>query len=154
MAYDKLSRGASYNYTSFKIINSDFTEIPKGTRFAFRGQNYVRILIRLFLDAIDKETYIDSGYSVTLVDKPQLLVLLPEVEIRRIALPLHIKGLGLVIYNTNEYVLIPIFIPAVKDDINILYRIFREIYLVDNLKVYMLLGNNIIGPKRIILDIS
>ena len=83
-----------------------------------------------------------------------MLVFLPEVEIRRIALLLRIKGLGFVIYNTNEYILILIFISTVKDGINILYRIFREIYLVDNLKVYILLGNNIIGPKRIILDIS
>ena len=57
-------------------------------------------------------------------------------------------------YNTDKYILIPIFIPAVKDGINILCRIYREVYLVDNLKAYMLLGNNIIGSKKMVLDIS
>ena len=70
------------------------------------------------------------------------------------ALPLRVKGLRLAMYNTNEYILIPIFIPAVKDGVNVLYRIYREVYLVDNLKAYILLGNNIIRPKKIILDIS
>ena len=76
------------------------------------------------------------------------------MKIRKIILPLRIKGLGLTIYNINKYILIPIYIPTIKDGVNILYRILKEIFLVDNLKVYILLGNNIIGPKRIVLDIS
>ena len=111
------------------------------------------ILIRLLINAIDQEIYINTGYGVTLVDKLQLLALLLYIEIRRIVLLLRIKGLGLVIYNTNKYILIPIFIPTVKDGINILYRIYREVYLVDNLKAYILLSNNIIRPKKIVLDI-
>ena len=68
---------------------------------------------------------------------------------------LRIKGLGLVIYDINEYVLILIYISTIKKDgTKILYRINREIYLIDYLKVYILLNNNIIGPKKIILDIT
>ena len=67
------------------------------------------------------------------------------MEIRRIALLLRIKGLGLLIYNTDEYILVLIFIPTVKDGVPILYRILREIYLVDNLKAYILIENDIIG---------
>ena len=38
--------------------------------------------------------------------------------------------------------------PAIKvDSTKILYRIVREIYLVNNLKVYILIGNNIIESK-------
>ena len=59
------------------------------------------------------------------------------------------------IHDTNEYILILIYIPAIKeDDIKVLYRINREIYLIDYLKVYILLGNNMIGSKKIILDIT
>ena len=34
-----------------------------------------------------------------------------------------------------------------------LYRILREIHLIDNLKAYIFLDNNVIGSKRIILNI-
>ena len=97
------------------------------------------------LDAINKQTCIDSGYNITLADRLWLLALLPQVEIRKIALLLRIKGLGLLIYNTDKYILVLIFIPIIKDGVPILYRILREIYLVDNLKAYILIENDIIG---------
>lgn len=51
-------------------------------------------------------------------------------------------------HDTEEYVLIPIYIPGIKKDgIKVLCRIVREIYLVENLKVYMLIGNDIVGPE-------
>ena len=51
--------------------------------------------------------------------------------------------------------MILIYIPTIKEDnIKVLYRINREIYLVDYLKVYILLDNNIIDSKKIILDIT
>ena len=56
-------------------------------------------------------------------------------------------------HDTAKYVLISIYISAIKGDINILYRILRKIYLIDNLKVYILLNNNVIDLKRIILNI-
>ena len=41
-----------------------------------------------------------------------------------------------------------------KDDIKIFYRIFREIYLVSNLKTYLLIDNNIIDLEKIMLNIA
>ena len=35
-----------------------------------------------------------------------------------------------------------------------LYRILREIYLINNLKTYMLIENNIIELKEIVLNIN
>ena len=56
-------------------------------------------------------------------------------------------------HDTAKYVLIFIYISAIKDDVNMLYYILQEIYLIDNLKAYMLLSNNVIDLKRIILNI-
>ena len=76
------------------------------------------------------------------------------MKIRRITLSLRIKSLNLAIYDINEYVLILIFILAIrKDDIKVLYRIFREIYLVSNLKAHLLIDNNVIDSKKVMLDI-
>ena len=45
-------------------------------------------------------------------------------------------------------------ISEVKNNIRILYRILREIYLINNLKTYILIENNIIELKEIVLNIS
>ena len=41
-----------------------------------------------------------------------------------------------------------------KNSIKILYRILREIYLINNLKTYILIENNIVKLKEIVLNIS
>ena len=83
-----------------------------------------------------------------------MLILLSQIEIRRIILFLHIKGLKLILYNINEYISISIYISAIKNDITIFYRITREIYLIDNLKVYILINNDIIKFEKIVLNID
>ena len=66
----------------------------------------------------------------------------------------RIKDLGSTMHDTDEYILISIYIFIVKkDDIKVFCRIYKEIHFVDNLKVYMLLNNNIIGFKKIVLNI-
>ena len=48
-------------------------------------------------------------------------------------------------HNTDKYVLILIYISAVKKNgTKIFYRIIREIYLISNLKAYILIENNIV----------
>ena len=147
---------ASAHHASVEIVHSNSTETASlGTGLAFRGWNYAHMLIRLLLDAIDQEICVDSGCGVTLADKPWLLALLPEVEIRRMASPLRVKGLGSAMHDTDEYVLIPMYIPSTKSDgTRVLCHITREVHLVDNLKAHMLLGNDVIGPERIVLDIA
>ncbi len=57
--------------------------------------------------------------------------------------------------NTNEYILILIYISTIKkDDTKILYRVYKEIHLINNLKAYILLKNNIINTKKIIFNIT
>ena len=76
------------------------------------------------------------------------------MNIRKIILSLRVKNLNLATHNTNEYILISIYISTIKkDDIKILYRIFREIYLISNLKIHLLINNNIIDLEKIMLNI-
>ena len=50
--------------------------------------------------------------------------------------------------------LIPLYISRTRNRTKLLYRIDREIYLVSNLKVYMLIGNDIVEPEQIMLNVS
>ena len=76
------------------------------------------------------------------------------MKIRKMASSLRVKGLRLTMYDINEYILILIYIFAVKkDDIKVLYRIHKEIHFVDNLKIHILLNNNIIDFEKIVLNV-
>ena len=68
--------------------------------------------------------------------------------------PFYIKSLKSIMHNIDKYVLISIYISTVKDNIKILYRIYKEIHLINNLKAYMLLNNNIINLEKIMLNVS
>ena len=74
--------------------------------------------------------------------------------IKRILKLLYIKSLNSTIHDINQYIVISIFISKVKNNIRILYRIFRKIYLINNLKIYILIENNIIELKEIVLNIN
>ena len=57
-------------------------------------------------------------------------------------------------HDTNEYILILIYISIIKkEDIKIFYRIFKEIYLINNLKTYLFINNNVINLEKIVLNI-
>ena len=75
------------------------------------------------------------------------------MKIRKIISFFYVKNLKLIIYNIDEYVLISTYIFIVKNNIKILYRIYKKIHFIDNLKAYILLNNNIINFKKIVLNI-
>ena len=55
-------------------------------------------------------------------------------------------------HDIDKYVLISIYIFVIKDNIKILYRIYKKIHFIDNLKAYILLNNDIINFKKIVLN--
>ena len=65
----------------------------------------------------------------------------------------HVKDLRSTMHDTNEYVLISIYILIIKNNIKVLYRIYKEFHFIDNLKAYMLLNNNIINLEKIMLNV-
>ena len=155
----KLSAAASSmtaNTFSVEIVESSATDCTNiGKSLAFHGWNYAHVAIRLFPKTIDIEVCIDTGCGITLADRTWLLSLLPEVLICRMSKSLRVKGLGSAMHDTDQYVLTPMFISGIKGNgVNMLCRILREIHLVDNLKAHMLIGNDIVGPEGIVLDVS
>ena len=77
------------------------------------------------------------------------------MEIKTISKSFRVKGLGVTIYETNQYVLILMYVSDVKeDDIKILYRIIKEIHLIDDLKTHIFIKNDIVEPKQIVLDVN
>ena len=57
-------------------------------------------------------------------------------------------------HDIDKYVLISIYIFIVKNDIKVLYRIYKKIHFIDNLKTHILLNNDIIDFEKIILNVT
>ena len=65
------------------------------------------------------------------------------------ASPISVRGIGSNHYSINEYMLLEIYLLGTRNGKDIRVKITREVYLVDGLKVKILLRTNIIGPKKI-----
>ena len=77
------------------------------------------------------------------------------MKIRKISKSLRVKNLNVIMHKTNQYVLISMYVSDVKEnDIKILYRIIREIHLIDDLKTHMLIENDIVELKQIVLNVN
>ena len=92
---------------------------------------------------------------MTLIDKLQLLSAVSDVVIYKIDTPLSVRGIGSTKHQTDEYIIIPIYFPGTQDGNNkVLTYIRREIYLVNNLRAKILIGNDISVPKGFVIDIT
>lgn len=65
------------------------------------------------------------------------------------------QEIGFTLYITNRYIFTPIYFLAVdKDSQIILVEIKKKIHIVKDLKVQILIGNNILPPERFAIDLK
>ena len=137
------------------ILRSDVDPSPDiGTGYGFRGWNYAKIQASLSADSDPGDVCLDSGAGVSLVDRAFFKAQYSNTPIRTMASPLKVRGLGTNRHETWEYAICDIHLPGTKEGLSATSVLRREVHLVDNLKANMLLGNDIIGPERIILDVA
>jgi len=93
---------------------------------------------------------LNTGYSVSLIDRQFLLRNLPKVQIHKMATLINVRGIGANKHQTNEYVILLIYLPSrcAKEEV-IAITSPREIHIINQLRAQMLIGNNILQPKKI-----
>ena len=80
--------------------------------------------------------------------------LLPQAVISRISSSLKIRGVGSSQHETSEYLITPCYFLGInKQNNKVLTCIRREIHIVNGLRANMLIKNDFIGPKEIIIDV-
>ena len=73
--------------------------------------------------------------------------------IRKIATKISIRELNNKIYYSDEYIVLIFYIKEVlKNNTRVFVKITREIYIVDNLKIRILIKFDILTSKRIVID--
>ena len=96
--------------------------------------------------------YININYIITIIDRTFILII---VKIRKIIIKITIRKLRFKIYYSNKFIIFIFYIKEVffnNNDIRIFAKIIREIYIIDNFKINMLIDIDIFILKRIIID--
>jgi len=92
------------------------------------------------------KVYLDSSYSIILIDYTYLRIVLPNVEIKKILVLILVYSIRNKIIKINKYTLIRIYILGTINRITSKALIIIEVYIVNNLKVNLLINNNTLKP--------
>lgn len=93
--------------------------------------------------------YIDSDYSVTLINRAFLLEQMPNTRIYIMASLILVRGIGSNYHSINKYVLLKIYLSGKRNGKDVRVKITRETYLIDRLKAKMLLSTDVIRSEKI-----
>ena len=138
-----------------KIVNSQASGAELGNGFAFRNWTYAMIAAKLSPENVEEDVCADTGCGVSLIDREWHKQQSPASPISKMATPLRVRGVGSSHHETSEYITQRIYLPATDDDGKpILACLHRELHIVDNLRAKMLIGNDIIGPEGIVIDVA
>ena len=139
--------------TSSVIIESDSPDLS-GTGMAFNKWHYATASVAFSIGGIAFSMCIDSGCTMSLIDRSFLKEQIPKATIQRVNRPIGVRGIGSSRYTTDKFVVIDLFIKGIVDGKNATAHLKREAHLVNNLKAKFLVGIDILAPERISLDLS
>lgn len=73
----------------------------------------------------------------------------------KMATPLKVRSIETLKHKTDKYILEALYFPAISNKGQRIVACIRcKLYLVDNLRANILIGNDIIGTKGITIDIA
>ena len=99
------------------------------------------------------DNYFDTGTSVTLEDRAYIRKV-PNLEVKKLATPIPVRGLENQITTTNEYVNLVSYIDGEVDSKPGTTCFTSKVHLVDNLKANILFRNDTITAQGIVVDLN
>ena len=102
--------------------------------------------LNLLLEQKSEINYLNFGCAVNLIDRIFLTKAYSKLSIKTITSPITIREIGSNKHETSEYVITPLYFPD-EDATTILTS--REIHIVDNLKINLLIDINIMISEKI-----
>lgn len=119
--------------------------------YGFRGWRYATAEARLSRFAPNEPTCLDTGCTMTLVDRNSLKGQAPSIRIERLPSPINVQGLGSNIHETGEFVNVSLHLPGSDGRTAV---ITREAHIVEDLKAKMLVGMDVLAPEGVIMVLS
>ena len=144
-----------FKFTSISIIVSD-VDFSKNvdTDHDFRDWSYARIHVALFFIVDVESVCLDIDAEIAFCDRQFFKKQASNVFIRIMITLISVRELDVDKHITVEYVILFMYFSDQKNDVTIKIKIIRKIHLIDNLKINMLLSNDVIESKKIDVSIS
>ena len=143
---------ALYTIPESTIVRSTAVEVGTKKGYGFRGWRYATTEAKI--GALVNKAYqvcLDTGCTMSLIDRQFLLEQCPGVTIYDMASPMEVRGIGSASHNASQFVLVSIYLLGRDRKIAL---IEREVHIVDNLKVNLLVGMDILAPEGILIDLE
>ena len=136
------------------IVASTAPRRKVGTGTAFKDFNYCEIRYQLSSKSPDSESWgcADTGSGMSLVDESVLQSGALSSSKRTVKSPVHVKGIGDEMYLSKESMVLDVFLPDVTN--TRLAKIRREFHIVKGMECGLLIGNDIIEPEGIVIDLA
>lgn len=146
--------------TIFLLIQISKAKLDSiGSGFAFRGWNYAIALVTLFSHVVllwsdlASFCYFGTDCGITFVNRKWLYKYVLDKKILKMAFPLKVHGIRASKPESNKFVSIPIYFLRIDKHKQLVYTcIYYKMYMFDNLKANMLMRNDIVVSKNIIID--
>jgi hypothetical protein len=138
------------------VIESDTdSRQDLGAGLGFRGWTYVKVAITPNIDdpATSTDICADTGCSITLANRAWVKQFYPEVDFRKRATQVLVRGLGKGRHRTSDYVTLPFYLGGTDNQGRPAFAHFRrEVTIVDDDGLTMLLGTDVMGPEKFKID--
>src|SRR5271154_1727164 len=131
------------------IVASKAQRRKVGTGTAFKDFSYCEVRYQFSSTSSDTWGCADTGNGMSLVDESVLES--SALSSRKSQSAVHIKGIGDEMYLSKESVVLDVFFPDVTN--TRLAKITREFHIVQDMDCGLLIGNDIIEPEGIVINL-
>ncbi len=146
------------NVSTYLIINISIVEFTMNffkdidIDFEFRDWIYVKAMISLFIKDYKTQMCLDTECSVILANRKFIKINDSYYIIRRMIISLNVRELNINKHQTSEYIIVIIYFTDILNNKSIRDMIRREVHLIDELKINMLIDNDILELEDIFID--
>src|SRR5271155_2800894 len=135
------------------IVASKAPRHKVGTGTAYKDFNYCEVRYQLSPKSPKSESWgcVDTGSGMSLVNESVLKAGAPSSK-RTTNSPVHIKGVGDELFVSKESVVLDVFSPDITN--TRLAKITCEFHIVQEMECGLLIGNDIIEPEGIVINLA
>ena len=121
--------------------------------YQFRKWHYVRLKINhILIDELIK-LYVDFECIMSLIDRKHLIIIKSNVIIHRVNNSIRIRDIDHRLHDNSEYIELNFYIfEKLFDNFAVITHFRREIYIVDDFRINVLLKINIVNFEKVVFD--
>jgi len=130
--------------TLIRSIVSSFSYVS--TDYDFQSWRYITILAKLMFTVKEKSICLNTGCIMSLINRSFLKKQISDILIKWISLLIVIQELRTETHYCDEYTVLTIYLPDNNDQLTV---IIKEMHIVNNLKIKMLIDIDILILENI-----